>query len=37
MLDKDGYSPLHLAVAHCHYNCVQVLLQLGANVNVKNR
>ena len=36
-LDKDGYSPLHLAVAHTHISSVQVLLQLGANVNIKNR
>ena len=35
--DKDGYAPLHLAVAHCHLGCVCMLLQLGANVNTKTR
>lgn len=36
-LDEDGYSPLHLTVAHGQYGCVKMLLQLGAKVNIKNR
>lgn len=36
-MDKDGYSPLHLAVANGHYSSVLVLLQLGAKVTLKNR
>lgn len=36
-LDKEGFSPLHLAVAHSHYGSMQVLLQLGASASRKNR
>ena len=35
--DKDGHTPLHLAAAHLHLSCVQVLLQLGVDIDVTTR
>ena len=35
--DKDGHTPLQLAAAHQHLSCVQVLLQLGADIDVTTR
>ena len=35
--DKDGYTPLHLAVSKQQYSTVQLLLKLGANVNATTR
>ena len=35
--DKDGHTPLHLAAAHRHLSCVQVLLQLGADIDLTTR
>ena len=35
--DKDGHTPLHLAVAHQHYATVNTLLQLGTDVSKATR
>lgn len=35
--DKDGHTPLHLAVANHHYRTVQLLLELGAHVDSTTR
>ena len=34
--DGEGDSALHLAVHYNHMDCVKLLLQLGANVNLMN-
>ena len=33
--DKRSYTPLHLACSHGRYNVAKVLLEAGANPNVK--
>ena len=35
--DREGHTPLHLAVSNQHYHTAQLLLSLGASVNPKTR
>ena len=35
-VDEDGNTPMHLAVDNNHMDCVQLLLQLGASINIPN-
>ena len=37
MQEKDGLTPLHLAVYHGHVNCVKLLIEHGADVNSTSR
>ena len=35
-VDKSGYSPIHLAVQVNNFECVMVLIKMGADVNAQN-
>jgi ankyrin repeat protein len=35
-VDTSGYSPIHLAVQVNNFECVMVLIKMGANVNAEN-
>ena len=34
-LDQSGWSPLHVAAGHNYFEVVQVLLENGAEINIK--
>jgi ankyrin repeat protein len=36
-VSKDGYTPLFIAVANNYYNIVKILINNGANKNIKNK
>ena len=33
---QNGYTALHLAVSNGHYDCSQLLIQAGADVDIQN-
>ena len=35
--DKDGDTPLHIAIFLCNYQIIKILLDNGANINIKDK